>query len=112
MYLIPGHDSRGPRVGTVSVGGTAVVEGADRRVYAVPVPCGNDRPDAGGGARVVLTSHGPYACGPLLRGGTRMDHQRDSDWIEPLEAPTLSMDEETETQTPISIEADLNWIKI
>jgi hypothetical protein len=29
-------------------------------------------------------------------------------WIEPLEATPLSVDEETETQTPVSIEADMN----
>ena len=36
-----------------------------------------------------------------------MDHQRDSDWIEPLEAPALSADEEAEVQTPVSIEGDM-----
>ena len=40
-----------------------------------------------------------------------MDHQRDSGWIEPLEATALSADEETDTQTPVSIEADLNWTR-
>ena len=38
-----------------------------------------------------------------------MDHQRDSDWIEPLEATTLSDDEEAETQTPVSLEGDMSW---
>ena len=38
-----------------------------------------------------------------------MDYQRDSGWIEPLEATALSMDEETKTQTPVSIEGDMNW---
>ncbi len=37
-----------------------------------------------------------------------MDHQRDSDWIEPLEATALSADEEAESQTPVSIEGDMN----
>ena len=37
-----------------------------------------------------------------------MDHQRDTDWIEPLEATALSVDEETEAQTPVSIEGDMN----
>ena len=108
MHLISGHDGGCPSLGTVSVAGATLVEGADRRVHAVPVSCGNDRPHAGRGARVVLTSHGAYARGPLLRGGTRMDHQRDSGWIEPLEATTLSADEETEAQTPISLEGDMN----
>ena len=36
-----------------------------------------------------------------------MDHQRDSVWIEPLEATALSADEETETQTPVSLEGDM-----
>jgi len=39
-----------------------------------------------------------------------MDRQSDSVWIEPLEATALSADEETETQTPVSIEGDINWI--
>ena len=56
---------------------------------------------------MVLTGHGTYACGYLLCGGTRMDHQRDSGWIEPLEATALSVDEETETQAPISVEGDM-----
>ena len=38
-----------------------------------------------------------------------MDHQRDTDWIEPLEATTLSADEEAKTQTPVSAEGDMNW---
>ena len=74
----------------------------------MPVSCGNDRPQAGRGAGLVLTSHGSYARGPLLRGGTRMDHQRDSVWIEPLEATALSADEEAESQTPVSLEGDMN----
>ena len=37
-----------------------------------------------------------------------MDNQRDSGWIEPLEATTLSADEETKTQTPILPESDIN----
>ena len=37
-----------------------------------------------------------------------MDHQRDSDWIEPLGATALSADEETETQTPVSVEGAMN----
>ena len=36
-----------------------------------------------------------------------MDHQRDSVWIEPLEATTLSDDEEAEAQTTISVEGDI-----
>ena len=38
-----------------------------------------------------------------------MDHQRDSGWIEPLEATALSDDEEGEAQTPVSVEGDMNW---
>ena len=38
-----------------------------------------------------------------------MDHQRDSDWIEPLEATALPADEETEAQTSVSVEGDMNW---
>ena len=41
-----------------------------------------------------------------------MDHQRDTDWIEPLEAPALSTDEEAEAQTPVSLEGDMNYTKI
>jgi hypothetical protein len=41
-----------------------------------------------------------------------MDQQRDSDWIEPLEATALSADEEAETQTPVSLEDDMNCAKI
>ena len=93
----------------MSIVRTALVEGTDRRVYAVPVSCGDDRPHAGRGARLVLTSHGAHARGPLLRGGTRMDHQRDSCWIEPLEATALSADEEAEAQTTISVEGAMNW---
>jgi hypothetical protein len=74
----------------------------------MPVSCGYDRPEAGRSARLVLTSHGPDARGPLLYGRTRMDHQRDSVWIEPLEATALSADEETKTQTPVSIEGNMN----
>jgi len=37
-----------------------------------------------------------------------MDHQRDSGWIEPLEATTLSDDEEAEPQTSVSREGDMN----
>ena len=37
-----------------------------------------------------------------------MDHQRDSVWIEPLEATALSDDEEADTQTPVSLEDDMN----
>ena len=37
-----------------------------------------------------------------------MDHPRDSGWIEPLEATALSTDEEAKTQTPVSIEGDMN----
>ena len=44
VYLIPGYDARCPSVGTVPVVETALVEGTDRRVYAVSVPCGDDRP--------------------------------------------------------------------
>ena len=84
-----------------------LVEGANGRVYAVSVSCGNDRPHAGRGAGLVLTSHGAYARRPLLRGRTRMDHQRDSGWIEPLEATALSADEETDTQTPVPVEGDM-----
>jgi hypothetical protein len=64
---------------------------------------------AGGGAGLVLASHGAYARGHLLRGATRMDNQSDSVCIEPLETTALSADEETETQTPISAEGDINW---
>jgi hypothetical protein len=39
-----------------------------------------------------------------------MDHQRDTGWIEPLEATALSADEETDTQTPVSLEGNMNWI--
>ena len=38
-----------------------------------------------------------------------MDHQRDSGWIEPLEATALSADEEVEAQTPVSAEGAMNW---
>jgi hypothetical protein len=38
-----------------------------------------------------------------------MYNQRDSVWIEPLEATALSADEEAEAQTPVSIEGDMNW---
>ena len=93
-----------PSLGTVSVVGTALVEGANGRVHAVPVPCGNDRPHAGGGVGLVRASHGPYARGPLLRGGTRMDHQRDSDWIDPLESSALSTYEEAQAQRPVCVE--------
>ena len=41
-----------------------------------------------------------------------MDRQRDSDWMEPLEATTLSDDEEAETQTPVSFEGNVTWTKI
>jgi hypothetical protein len=51
---------------------------------------------------------GPTLAALLLCGETRMDHQRDSGWIEPLEATTLSADEETDTQTPVSLEANMN----
>ena len=108
MYLISGYDGGCSCVGTVSVAGTALVEGADRRVHAMSVSCGNNRPHAGRGADLVLTGHGAYARGPVLCCGTRMDHQRDTDWIEPLEATALSVDEETEAQTPVSIEGDMN----
>ena len=66
------------------------------------------KPQVGNGARLILTSHGAYDGGPLLRGGTRMDHQRDSGWIEPLEATALSIDEETKSQTPVSAEGAMN----
>ena len=36
-----------------------------------------------------------------------MDHQRDSGWIDPLEAIALSADEEAEAQTPVSAEGDM-----
>ena len=36
-----------------------------------------------------------------------MDHPRDSVWIETMEATALSADEETDTQTPVSLEGDL-----
>lgn len=58
---------------------------------------------------MVLPGDGAYARGYLLRGGTRMDHQRDSDWIDPLEATALSAYEETEAQTPVSFEGDMTW---
>jgi hypothetical protein len=44
VHLIPGYDGGCASLGTVSVLGIALVEGADRRVHTVPVPCGNDRP--------------------------------------------------------------------
>jgi hypothetical protein len=56
---------------------------------------------------LVLTSHGAYASGTLLRGGARMDHQRHSGWIEPLEAAALSADEEA-VQTPVCVEDAMN----
>jgi hypothetical protein len=37
-----------------------------------------------------------------------MDNQSDSVWIEPLEATALSADEETDTQTSVSLEGDMN----
>ena len=79
----------------------------------MPVPCGDDRPQPGRSVGLVLTSHGAYARGPLLRGGPRMDQQRDSVWIEPLEATALSDDEETQTQTQttVSIEGTMNCIR-
>jgi hypothetical protein len=40
-----------------------------------------------------------------------MDNQSDSVWIEPLEATALSADEEADTQTPVSIEGEVNWTK-
>ena len=107
MYFISGYDGGCPSLGTVSVVGTPLVEGADRRVHAVPVPRGDDRSHAGGSTDLVLPSHGPYARGPVLCGGTRMDHQRDSVWIESLEATALSADEEKDTQTPVSLEGDM-----
>jgi len=61
---------------------------------------------------VVLSSHGAHTRGPVLCGWTRMDQQRDSGWIEPLEATALSMDEEAEAKTPVSIEGDMNRNKI
>ena len=99
-------------MGTVSIVGTALVDGTDGRVYVLPVSCGNDRPQTGRRAGLVLTSHGTYARGPLLRGGTRMDNKSDSVWIEPLEATALSADEEAETQTPVFVEGAMNWTKI
>jgi hypothetical protein len=36
-----------------------------------------------------------------------MDHQRDTGWIEPLEATALSADEEAEAQTSVSLEGDM-----
>ena len=72
-------------------------EGADGWVHAVSVSCGDDRPYAGGSADLVLTSHGADARSPVLCGGTGMDQQRDTDWIEPLEATTLSDDEAAES---------------
>ena len=36
-----------------------------------------------------------------------MDRQRDSGWIEPLEATALSADEEAESQTPVSVEGHM-----
>ena len=44
--------------------------------------------------RLILTIHGANARGPLLCGRTRMDNQRDSNRIEPLEATAFSADEE------------------
>ncbi len=43
-----------------------------------------------------------------MRGETRMDHQCDSVWIEPLEATALSTDEEAKAQTTISVEGNMN----
>ena len=39
-----------------------------------------------------------------------MDQQRDSGWIEPLEATALSVDEEIKTQTPVSVESTMNGL--
>ena len=50
-------------------------------------------------ARVVLTRDKVLGRGPLLRRGTRMDHQCVSDWIEPLEATALSADAQAEVET-------------
>ena len=43
-----------------------------------------------------------------------MDHQRDSGWIEPLEATALSADEKTEieTQTSVSFEGNMKWTRM
>ena len=47
----------------------------NRRLHAVPVPCGNDRPEAGRGAGLVLESHRAYDGGPLLLRGARMGRE-------------------------------------
>ena len=36
-----------------------------------------------------------------------MDYQCNSVWIDPLEATALSADEETEAQTPVSVEGNM-----
>ena len=56
---------------------------------------------------MVLSSYGAHTRGHPLCGGTRMDHQRDTGWIEPLEATALSADEEAEAQTSVSLEGDM-----
>ena len=48
----------------MSLVGTALVESANRRIYEMSVSCGDDRPEAGRGVGLVLTSHGAYARGP------------------------------------------------
>lgn len=55
-----------PSLGTVSVVGTALVEGTDRRVHAVSISCGDDRPQAGRSARLVLKSHGAPRSRPSI----------------------------------------------
>lgn len=43
-----------------------------------------------------------------------MDHQRNSVWVQPLETPALPADEkaDTEIQTPVSFEGDMNWTQV
>jgi hypothetical protein len=44
VYLISRHDGGCSSLRTVSIVGTTLVEGADGRVHAMSVSCGNDRP--------------------------------------------------------------------
>jgi hypothetical protein len=44
VYLISRHDGGRSSLRTVSIVGTTLVEGADGRVHAMSVSCGNDRP--------------------------------------------------------------------
>ena len=59
MHLISGHDGGCSRMGTVSIVGTALVEGANGRVHPMPVSCGDDRPHAGRGVAWFSQAMGP-----------------------------------------------------